>query len=81
MSNELEYSKIPSTGDEKEKAITRWFPFGIYDILIKMNENDQIIAVVGIRINKSFLNFKQKIALSDFFDISKFYPPDDENSE
>lgn len=49
------------------------YPFGRYDIKIKVTPNNEFVEIVEVAINKDFLTHKQKISLQGFHDVEKFY--------
>jgi len=49
------------------------YPFGRYEIKIKVTLNNEFIEIVEVGINKDFLTQKQKVNLQGFHDVDKFY--------
>ena len=50
------------------------FPFGKYQIKIKLTPTNEFIEVVEVKINKEFLSHKQKIASRRHTDVDEYYP-------
>ena len=63
------------TGSHEEfdefKIIT--YPFGKYEIKVKLSLANQFIGIVEVKINKTFLSHKQKITSKGYHDVDEFY--------
>lgn len=70
---------LPSTGELKsskegiEGDQTIVYPFGQYEILIRLSQNGQFIEVVEIRINKDFRSYSQRISSMGHHNVEQFY--------
>lgn len=49
------------------------YPFGKYQIKIKLTLNNEFVDILEVKINKEFLSHKQKITPQGFHDVDKFY--------
>ena len=49
------------------------YPFGKYEIEVKLSQDDKFIGIMGVRLNKDFLSYKQKISSKGFHDVEDFY--------
>mgnify|MGYP001103102856 CR=1 FL=1 len=49
------------------------YPFGKYEIKVKVTPNNEFVGIVEVGINKDFLTQQQKISLRGFHDVEKFY--------
>ena len=50
------------------------YPFGKYEIKLKLTSDNKFLDILEIKINKDFLSFKQKISRKGFHDVDEFYP-------
>jgi hypothetical protein len=58
--------------DVDYKLIT--YPFGRYEIKIKLTPRNEFIEIVEIKINKDFLSYKQKLSTQEIHEVDEFYP-------
>jgi len=74
---QYDYDNLTSRGTGGPEEIEDYriisFPFGRYEIKIKVTPNNEFIEIVEVGINKDFLTQKQKISLQGFHDVDKFY--------
>lgn len=61
-----------SLGEIKDYRIIS-YPFGRYEIKIKVTPNNEFIRIVEVGFNKDFLTQKQKISLQGFHDVDQYY--------
>jgi hypothetical protein len=64
-----------ATGSPREVGDYRIisYPFGRYEIKIKVTPNNEFVEIVEVAINKDFLAQKQKLSLQGSHDVDKFY--------
>ena len=73
-SNETGYNK---RGEEEFEILI--FPFGIYEIHIKLGENDKFLGVKKIKLKKDFLtNTQRSIAVPHRPELDKHYLEDED---
>lgn len=56
-------------GDYKEIV----YPFGKYEIKVRLSLTNEFIGIVEVKVNKDFLSYKQKVASKGFHDVEEFY--------
>jgi hypothetical protein len=61
--------KTGKTGDYKIIS----FPFGKYEIKVKVASNNEFVGIVEVSVNKDFISLEQKIGLEGSHDVDKFY--------
>lgn len=61
-------------GTEEIKYIN--FPFGKFDITIKLTKNNEFIGISELKISRDFLAKKKKLP-AKFFDVEKYYKDED----
>ena len=70
-----EKSKEVGTGSQEPpkdyKEIT--YPFGKYEITVRLTQNNEFIGISEVKINKDFLSFEQKTTTKGFHDVEEFY--------
>ena len=75
--NQYDYENLTSqgTGSIGESGDYKIiiYPFGRFEIKIKLSPNNEFLEVIEVGINKDFLTQKQKINLQGFHDVEKFY--------
>ena len=49
------------------------YPFGPYEVLIKLLNSGEFVEILEIRINKDFRDFKQKTQSRGYHDVSDIY--------
>lgn len=49
------------------------YPFGPYEVLIKLSLTGEFIEIIEVRLNKDFRNFKQKIESRGHHDVNDIY--------
>ena len=49
------------------------YPFGRYELKIILSEANEFIGVSEIKVNKSFLNYSQKLSATDYHDVDAYY--------
>lgn len=50
------------------------YPFDKYVVKVKLTLNHEFIGILEIKINKEFLDFKQKMTSQGYHDVDEFYP-------
>ena len=70
--NKFKNQGTGSYGDFENHRIET-FPFGKYEISIRLSPSNEFMGIEEIKVNKDFLSFKQKITISGFHDIEQFY--------
>jgi len=60
-----------SHGFEEYKEII--FPFGRYEITVKLTPSNEFVGVTAIKINKDFLSHSQKVSALSSWDVDKYY--------
>ena len=48
------------------------YPFGKYQITIKLSLNNEFIGILEVKVNKDFLSYRQNIS-KGFHDVDEFY--------
>jgi hypothetical protein len=61
------------TGSHIEEYKILDYPFGRYEIKIKLSKDNKFLDIIEIKINKDFLSFRQKMASKGVHDVEKFY--------
>lgn len=73
----LYYEKIKNQGTggssflEDFKVIV--YPFGKYEVKIRLTPNNEFIGIEEIKINKDFLSYEDKLSISKIIDVNEFY--------
>ncbi len=49
------------------------YPFGKYEIKVRLSLNNEFRGITEVKINKDFLSFKQKMSSKGFHDVEEFY--------
>jgi len=49
------------------------YPFGKYEIKVRLSPSNKFIGISAVKINKDFLSFKQKTTSKGFHDVEEFY--------
>ncbi len=75
---EIESQKAPSTGTGEvigrgSVGQTILYPFGPYEVLIRISNSGEFVEIVEIRLNKDFRDFKQKAESRGYHDVSDIY--------
>ena len=77
--HEKQPENTPPTGElrpsekEIEGSQIIVYPFGPYEILIRLSQDGQFIEVVELRINKDFLSYSQRISSMGHHNVEQFY--------
>lgn len=50
------------------------YPFDKYTVKVKLTLHHEFIGILEIKINKEFLDFKQKMISHGYHDVDEFYP-------
>ena len=58
-----------TTEDYKEIV----YPFGKYEITVRLSTENEFIGISQVKVNKDFLSYKQKITPKGFHDVVEFY--------
>jgi hypothetical protein len=74
----IESEKAPSTGTGEiigKGALGQivLYPFGPYEVLIKLSNAGEFIEIVEIGLNKDFRDFKQKYESRGYHDVNDIY--------
>lgn len=68
-------SKYKGTGSHEDvnsyKIVT--YPFGKYEVKIRLTNDDKFIDVIEIKINKDFLSHASKARPMGYHDVDKYY--------
>ncbi len=59
--------------DSNEYLIVE-YPFGKYTVKVKLSLKQEFIGILEIKINKEFIDFKQKMTSQGYHDVDEFYP-------
>jgi len=49
------------------------YPFGRYEIMVKLGPANEFIGIEEVRLNRDFLSYQQRIASTGFHDVEEFY--------
>jgi hypothetical protein len=49
------------------------FPFGKYEITIKLSPTNEFVGVTAIKVNKDFLSHSQKVSALSSWDVDEYY--------
>ena len=49
------------------------YPFGKYNVTVKVSKDQKFVGISEIRINKDFRSYKQKLVPKGFHDVEDFY--------
>lgn len=76
-SKQYDYDSFTSQGTGSLGEIRDYriisYPFGRYEIKIKVTPNNEFIEIVEVAVNRDFVTQKQKLSLRGFHDVEKFY--------
>lgn len=68
-------SPVTGTGSHEKfdnyKIIT--YPVGKYEIKVKLSLTNEFIGVVEVKVNQSFLSYKEKVTPKGYHDVEEFY--------
>jgi hypothetical protein len=56
---------------EKYKIIT--FPFGKYEIKVKLTLSNEFLGIIEVGVSKDFISVEQKMNLKGYHDVEKLY--------
>jgi hypothetical protein len=56
---------------ESGKSIS--YPFGKYVIKVKLTDDNKFMGILEIKINKDFLDYKQKLISKGIHDVDEYY--------
>jgi len=75
MYEEKIYFEKQKTGsrDAPEDYKIIGYPFGKYEVTIKLSLNNEFIEIQKIKVNKDFRSYKQKMISKGFHDVDEFY--------
>lgn len=71
-----ESSGVGKTGDYDEGlegTRTVVYPFGSYEILVKLTSDDRFLEVVEVRVNKDFRSYNQRLSSTGHHNAEEFY--------
>ncbi len=68
------FRKLGTGGQTTEEINEIVYPFDKYEIKVSLSPDNKFIGITGIKINKDFLSYKQKISRKGFHDVEDFYP-------
>jgi hypothetical protein len=76
--HETESKRVPSTGTGEiigkgSIGQTIIYPFGPYEVLLRLSNSGEFIEIIEIRLNKDFRTFKQKAESRGFHDVNDIY--------
>jgi hypothetical protein len=72
-------TNTPDTGgfisapNEPDRTHMKVYFFGPFRITVRVTEDDKLLDIVEVQINKDFLSVKQKIDTSASYDVSDLY--------
>lgn len=49
------------------------YPFGKYNVIVKVSRDKKFVGISEIRINKDFRSYKQKLLTKGYHDVEDFY--------
>jgi hypothetical protein len=49
------------------------YPFGIYEITIKLGESNEFLGILEVKANKDFMEFRKKAGQTGFQDVDEYY--------
>jgi hypothetical protein len=49
------------------------YPFGKYNVTVKVSKDQKFVGISEIRINKDFRSYKQKLVPKGYHDVEDFY--------
>jgi len=49
------------------------YPFDRYEITVRLSPDNKFIGISGVKINKDFLSYKQRMISEGFHDVDEFY--------
>ncbi|MDY0129150.1 MAG: hypothetical protein RBR63_03040 [Methanosarcina vacuolata] len=61
------------TGEHLERYKTIMFPFDRYEINVQLGSNNEFIGVVGVKLNKDFVDYEKKRMPLGYHDVDEFY--------
>ena len=75
MYEEMRSSESQRTGshDITKDYRTIVYPFGKYEITIKLSPNNEFMGILEVKVNKDFLSYKHKMVSKGFHDVDEFY--------
>jgi hypothetical protein len=69
---ELTFGGTGSAGEAAGRKIITC-PFDKYEVKIALNEKNEFVEIIEIKINKDFMSYKQKARLKSSIDEGEFY--------
>jgi len=76
--NDFKYEEFKKRGTGSSEIAKEYkeivYPFGKYQITVRLSPDNQFIGITEVKINKDFLSYKQKIVSKGFHDVDEFYP-------
>jgi len=76
--NDYKYEEFREKGTGSHDVAKEYkeivYPFGKYQITVRLSSNNEFIGITEVRINKDFLSYKQKMVSKGFHDVDEFYP-------
>jgi hypothetical protein len=78
IEGEYESLEDKSTGshDNQSEYKTIVYPFERYEVEILLTHDGKFVGLTGIKVNKDFLSYKQKITSTGYIDVSDEYGDD-----
>lgn len=75
--SELDYKNLKKKGtgsqENNEDYKIKVYPFGKYEIKVKLTLKNEFIGITEVKINKKFLSLEKQIQTTGFHDVDKFY--------
>lgn len=71
---EEEEAEATGSSTEEQEYKIREYPFGKYQIKLKLSLTNEFIDILEVKINKGFLSYKQKATTKGYHDVDEFYP-------
>lgn len=70
--NSLDTGEL-SLPQERHKTHKKVYLFGPFRITVRLTEDDKLLDIIEVQVNKDFLSIKQKIDASASYDVSDLY--------
>lgn len=76
-SEETQYYKLTqdATGSIEYPTLFKFiqYPLDKYIIKVELTEDNKFVGISEVRVNKDFLDYKQKITTKGFHDVEEYY--------
>ncbi|MBF0530847.1 MAG: hypothetical protein HQK55_16580 [Deltaproteobacteria bacterium] len=71
--NSLVNSDVTGRHDAIEDFQLIIYPFGKYEILVRVTMDGRFLGINEVRLNKSFIDYKKLSTSGDYHDVDEFY--------